>query len=344
MIDPWDAGYSPAKAAPFFRELREQILALPQTRSAAYVSMELMRGYGMVTRVAPQGVVLPKRTIWNTSLNSVTPGYFETLGIPLIAGRTLNANDMKTKPQPIVVNLAFAEFFFPHQNPIGKAIVQMEGTDSRKLSTSIIVGITETAKYRSMREQEPPIYYSPADYGQGDVLYVRTYGDPTATIGAVRAILRRLDPRVLMVEANTLEQDIQSSLWQERLITLLSGFFGVIAVILSGIGLYAALAYSVARRRRELGIRIAIGAQDRHIVQTICARVCAAVTIGLAAGLAASAVLLGFTRSLLYGVTPNDPETFLFAALGVSLCAVLGAAFPSWRAMRTDPARALREE
>ena len=139
-----------------------------------------------------------------------------------------------------------------------------------------------------MREQEPPISYSPADYGNGDVLYVRKYGDPTVTIGAVRGILRKLDPRVLMIEANTLEQDIQSSLWQERLVTLLSGFFGVIAVILSGIGLNAALVYSVTRRRRELGIRIAIGAQDRHIVQTICGRAIVAVGIGLAVGVGVS--------------------------------------------------------
>jgi predicted permease len=342
LIDPWDAGYSSTQVAPFFRELSEQILALPQTRSVAYASMGLMHGFGVKATIAPQGVVLPKATFLNTSLNSVTPDYFKALGIPLLAGRTLDASDVKAKPQPVVVNSAFADYFFPHQNPIGKGIVQ--GTDGTQPATSIIVGIAGTAKYRSMREQEPPISYSPADYGHGDVLYVRTNGDPTATIGAVRGVLRKLDPRVLLVEANTLEQDIQSSLWQERLITLLSGFFGVIAVILSGIGLYAALVYSVTRRRRELGIRIAIGAQNRHIVQTICGRAGIAVGIGLAAGGAVSTALLAFTRSLLYGVSPHDPKTLLSTVCGVLLCSLSAVAFPTWRAMRTNPVIALREE
>jgi ABC-type antimicrobial peptide transport system permease subunit len=221
----------------------------------------------------------------------------------------------------------------------------VEGTDGTQPTTSIIVGIAGTAKYRSMREQEPPIFYGAADYSRYcRVLYVRTYGDPTATIGAVREILRKLDPRVLAVEANTLEQDIQSSLWQERLVTLLSGFFGVIAVILSGIGLYAALAYSVARRKRELGIRIAIGAHDHHIVQTICGRASVAVGIGLAVGVTVSAALLGFTRSLLYGVSSHDPKTLLSTVCGVILCCLSAVAFPAWRAMRTDPVTALREE
>lgn len=342
LIDPWHAGYSPTDAASFFRELRDQILALPQTRSVAYASMELMRGIGVKTTIAPQGVVLPKGTFLNTSVNSVTPDYFETLGIPLLAGRTLDAGDLKAKPQPIVVNRAFADYFFPHQNPIGKGIVQ--GTDGTQPSTSVIVGIAGTAKYRSMREQEPPISYGPADYGHGDVLYVRTYGDPTATIGALRGILRRLDPGVLLVEANTLEQDIQSSLWQERLVTLLSCFFGVIAVILSAIGLHAALVYSVMRRRRELGIRIAIGAQRRHIVQTICSRAGVAVGVGLAVGIAVSIALLGFTRSLLYGLSPDDPKTLLSTVCGALLCSLSAVAFPTWRAMRTDPVMALREE
>jgi predicted permease len=342
LLDPWDAGYSSTEAATFFRELREQILALPQIRSVAYGSMELMRGIGMKTTVTPQGVVLSKETFLNTSFNSVTPDYFKALGIPLLTGRTLDASDVKTKPQPIVVNSAFADYFFPLQNPIGKGIVQ--GTDGTQPRTSIIVGVVGTAKYRSMREQEPPIFYSPADYGHGDVLYVRTYGEPTATIGDVRGFLRKLDPRVLLVEANTLEQDIHSSLWQERLITLRSGFFGVIAVILSGIGLYAALVYSVTRRRRELGIRIAMGAQDRHIIQTVCARASVAVGIGLAAGVALSIALLGFTRSLLYGVSPHDPKTLVSSVCGALLCSLSAIAFPTWRALRTDPVVALREE
>jgi predicted permease len=342
LIDTRITGNSGTNATRFFSDLKEEVLKLPQIRSVAYASAELMQGIGIGTTVAPQGVVLPKKTFLNTSFNYVTPGYFETLGIPLLAGRTVDVRDLKAKPKSIVVNRAFADFFFPNQNPIGKAIVQ--GIDGTKPPTAIIVGVTGNAKYRTMRERDTPTFYQAANDKQKDVLYVRTYGDPVAVIGSVYKLIHKLDPHIVVLEANTLEQEVQRSLWQERLVTLLSGFFAVIALLLSGIGLYAALAYSVARRRWELGIRIAIGAQSVHVLATICTRAGVAVAIGLVVGLTASAALLGFTRSLLYGVNPVNLGTYVIAVCGVLICAALAVALPSWRAIRTDPAVALREE
>ena len=241
------------------------------------------------------------------------------------------------------MNRAFAEFFFPHQNAIGKAVVQ--GVDGTKPPTAVIVGIVGTAKYRSLREQDPPIYYVIADdKNPGGMMYVRTHGDPAQIINATRGILRRLAPDVPIVEAFTLEQEVQNSLWQERLVTILCAFFGITALLLSATGLYGALAYSVARRSRELGIRVAIGAQVRHILETVCLRMIVSVGLGLLGGLLCSAAVMRLAASLVYGIHTNDPLSFALATTVLILCICFAAALPIWRATKTDPALALRTE
>lgn len=292
--------------------------------------------------IAPQGVVLPPKTFLNTSANAVSTSYFETMGIPLLRGRTLQEGDLKRKPQPVVVNKAFADFFFPHQDPIGKMFVG--GTDGTKPPSNIIVGLAGTAKYRSMQEKDTPTLYGLLREEDGGILYIRTFGNPASIIGEVRKVLRDLDPKVPLVEVSTLEQEVQNSLWQERLVTLLSAFFGIVSLFLAAAGLYGALAYSVARRTREMGIRLALGAAPRHILQTVSARMMVAVLIGLAAGLLSAALLTGLLRKLLYGVQALDPAAFLVTAGCVLLCAAIATAFPVLRAMKTDPASALRAE
>ncbi len=342
-IDPDNAGYSQEQKGVFYRELKQRIAALPGVRSVSYAYMGIMRGIGMMTTIAPQGKILPQQTFLNTSANRVTPEYFNALGIPVLAGRSLDFSDVGKKPERIVVSRAFADFFFPHENAIGKALVQ--GVDGTKPPTALVVGVVGTAKYRSFREQNPPIYYSVSDDSKAGIfLYVRTYGDPAQIMSAVRGVLRGLDPRVPLIEAFTLEQEIQNSLWQERLVTILSGFFGIVALLLSALGLYGALAYSVARRTREFGIRIAVGAQLSDIIRTVCARMGWSIAIGLSGGVTAAVVLLGFARSLFFGVEPVDPLSFAVAGGVLLLCSVIAAASPSWRAARTDPALALREE
>ncbi len=229
------------------------------------------------------------------------------------------------------MNRALADLLFPHQNAIGKFLVQ--GVDGTKPPLAMIVGVAGTAKYRSMREADPPTYYEVLNENQNWplLMYVRTYGDPVHMIGAVRDAIRRMDRAMPIVEVTTLEQEVQNSLWQERLVALLSLFFGITAAVLAGIGLYGALAYSVMRRTRELGIRIAVGAQARHIVQTVCWQVTWSVGFGLAGGVIACILLLRLTRHLLYGVNPLDPLSFLSGAAGVLLCAILAAAVPAWR-------------
>lgn len=340
-VDPRGAGYSDVQKATFYRELKVRISELPTVRSVSYASMGIMRGIGRMMTVVPQGKVLPERTFLNTSTNSVTPEYFSTLGIPLLAGRNLEWTDLGKKPERVVVNRAFADFFFPHEeNVIGKAVV--EGVDGTKPPTGLIVGEVGTAKYRSFREHDPPIIYGVSEAGS-TYMYVRTSGDPARIVNAVRGAIRRLDPRIPLIEVLTLEQEVQTSLWQERVVTVLSAFFGIVALLLSAIGLYGTLSYSVARRSRELGIRIAIGAQLRDIVQTVCARLLWPIAIGLPAGVFAAIFLLRLAKSLLFGVSPIDPLSLLTVTASLLLVSSIAAVSPTRRAAKTDPTVALRE-
>lgn len=343
IVGPQSAGYSDAQAQVFLAELQRQMATLPGIRSVASAWSDVMRGVGMKTTMAPEGVALPADTYLNTNANIVSVDYFATLGIPFLAGRNLESGDDAKKPQPIVVNTAFARHFFPHQNPIGKLMVFGTG-DGRSAPNGVIVGLVGTAKYRSLREMNPPIAYSLEKPGGGPVFYVRTYGDPAAAIGLIRGLLRQMDPRVPIAEAMTVEQKVASTLWEEKLVTILASFFGVIAVVLAAAGIYGALDYSVAARKREIGIRIAVGAVARDIVTALSRRMMAAVAIGVVLGIIVARLALIAARQLLFGVALLDP-LMLTITIGTILgCALLAAMRPIIRAIKTDPLSALRME
>jgi predicted permease len=344
-FDPVTAGYTPAQSARFFQELLRRVQLIPGVRSSAYSTLGLMRGVGLKMTVAPEGVTLPKSTFLNTSLMRGTPGFFETLGIRLLAGRTLTAADTGAQPLPIVVNQAFAETVFPGENPLGKRIVT--GRDGTKPPTHVIVGIVSTAKYRSLREVDPPTFYSAFDLPKSDdwrlVLYARTHGAPSSAFGRIREAVLGLDPLVPVVEAQTLDREVRDTLWQERLVAILSAFFGIASVLLVAVGLYGALSRSVTQRSRELGIRLAIGARVRHLLAAVARPAAAAIGLGLVMGIAGAAIVLRFAAALLYGVDPVDAASYLSAAVVIMLCAVFGAARPVLRALRIDPAQTLRD-
>jgi predicted permease len=345
-IDPASAGYKMQQVGAVATEFRRRVDALPGVRSTTWAWRALMRGSGIKSTFAPQGVVLPATTFLNTSLNDVMPGYFGTLGLRVLAGRDLRLSDVGVQPMPVVVNQAFAAQFFPGQSAVGKYVVG--GYDGTKPPSRVIVGVVNTAKYRSMREPDPPTMYAPWDAAKGTDwqfhLHVRTYGNPAAVAGAVRQTLHDVDPGVPLVEAATMDSEIRASLWQERLVAILGMFFGGAAVTLASIGLYAALALSVAQRRREIGIRVAVGARRRHLVEAICSPMAIGVASGIAAGLLGALWLLRLARTLLYGVQPFDPAS-VAGAVAIVLCAsVVAAALPVRRAARVDPATAVRED
>jgi predicted permease len=347
-FNPAAAGYDMKQSGAFFSAFRARVQALPGVRSASWAWRGVMRGAGIKTTMSPEGTTPPKGTFMNTSLNEVTPGYFETMGMPILAGRDLRMSDWKAQPAPVVVNQAFANLFFAGQNPIGKGLVAGAQDRVGQRATRVIVGLVPTAKYRSMREPDPPTVYGLLNEANGSdwqfVLYVRTHGGPGAIAEAVRKAATDVDPGVPLTEAVTLDSEIRTSLWQERLVAILSAFFGIASLSLAAIGVYGALAISVAGRRRELGIRVAVGATARHVAQTVCSTMARAVGAGLVAGAIASLWLLRLTRTLLFGVEPFDGVSFAAAAVVVLVCSGLAAALPARRAVKVDPAIALRQD
>lgn len=319
---------------------------LPGVRSAAFADGGVMRGTGFQTTVAPQGVLLPRKAYLNTSVDAVTEGYFDAMGIALRAGQVPGIRDARTRPTPIVVNQQFAAFFFPKENPIGKLIVF--GMNGNNPPDCVIVGIVATAKYRSMREDAPPMLYRVMDESHGSerplLLYVRTRDNPARIADAVRKVLVELDPLVPLADVSTLDQEIRATLWQERLVALLSGFFACVSLVLVGLALSSSVAYSIAQRMHELSIRIAVGGQVRHIVKAVCAPIARALGLGLAIGLLATVFLVRLTRRLLFGVEPLDPLSFAVAVALVVSCSVLIVALATWRVSNINLAAALREE
>ncbi|HLK62588.1 MAG TPA: ABC transporter permease [Bryobacteraceae bacterium] len=251
-VDPMDAGYNKAQSGAFYRDLADRVATLPGVRSVAFASRGLMRGVGFKTLLTVPGHALPESQIsynWNASSNEVSPRYFETMGLGILAGRTLSRSDGGKDVLPAVVNQALADRFFPSENPLGKLLVR--GLNPTALPNIEIVGVTANAKYRSMREPDPPTLYTLMDETKGSdrpiLMHVRTRGAPADMLAAIRRIIAALDPRVPVVEALTIEQEIQTSLWQEHLVALLSGFFGVVSVLLAGIALFGSLSYSITQ-------------------------------------------------------------------------------------------------
>lgn len=342
-LDPGVVGYTPKREAMFLREITSKIASLPGVLSAARASRGMMREVGLKITVAPEGVLLPESISLNTTLALITPGYFRTLGIRLLSGRPLENHDQNEAPRPVVVNEAFVKLLFAGQNPLGKGIVI--GTNGDKPPEMRIVGVVGTAKYRSLHEENPPILYELEDpMSPARILYIRTLGSPKLFVGEIRKLLHGHDPRVPIIATSTLEQEIESSLWRERLLALLCGFFAVVSLALSAAGIYGALAYSVSARTREIGIRIAIGAKPLDLIRAVCGRVLASAAIGAILGMAVSVLLVRTVQHFLFGIHGMNPLIFS-AALGcIAVSGAVAALGPVFRAIHTDPALIMRVE
>ena len=349
-IDPGLRGYKPEQAMLLSRRLLEKTRSYPGVVAAAIARLGLMRGTGMKMTLGAAGQPVSPSDFLNSSTNSVTPGYFDAMGMRIVAGRDFTWTEDKRKPPSAIVNQAFVRRFFPGQNPLGK-LVGPPGPDGLAAPQFQIVGVVSDAKYRSLREEIPPTVYGPAVSGfeVGFNLHLRTPGDPAALIAPVREALRSLDPALPFIEVRTLREEVETSLWQERLLAGLSTMFGFFAAMLAGIGLYGALDFAVKARIREIGVRAALGATPLRIVRLLSGEVLLVVVAGAAAGLAIYAAsarwfLQVSIRQVLYGVAPWDPVALGSALLFAAAMVLLAAAPPIWRAIRIDPASALRHD
>jgi predicted permease len=317
--------------------LFDRVRSLPGVTSAGSASRAVMRGSGLKVSVRPEGQTITDADSLDTSENTVSPEYFNTMGMRVLAGRGFQESDRGAKPPHILINETFARQFFPGVDPVGRRLWNGLGTVWE------IVGVVNDAKYRSLREPMTPTFYN---LGSDDifVLIVRTRMQPESIIQPVRRELAALDPALPFLEIHTLAEEVDASAASERLTATLASLFGLLAAVLAALGIYGLLAYAVAQRRREIGIRMAVGARPADIGQMIGRQALALVALGVAAGLAAAWEAAPAIRSLLYGVTPSDGISMGAAAAFVMAISALATAIPAGRATRVEPASALRDE
>jgi predicted permease len=345
-IDPSLSGYTPQQARIFSRKLLEKAKDVPGVSAASIASRALMRGTGIKATFGVAGSRIKAADFLNSSTNSVTPGYFETLGLRLLAGRTFTWLDRSSGPtHPVIVNQAFVQRFFPGRNPLGERI-GFAGPGGVATAGDEIIGVVSDAKYRSLREPIPPTVYSALIDGFDSTftLHLRTREQPEQIVAPVREILHSLDPELPATEVLTLREEVEASLWQERLLALLSTIFGVIAALLASIGLYGALDYAVKSRTREIGVRMALGAQPSRIVGLFSREALLVSGTGLVLGLCAYAAAAVWIRRVLYELRPWEPVVVVTVVFLVGMIALIAAAPAAIRAARTDPGSALRAE
>ena len=328
-----------------FERVREQVLSVPGVASTGVSQDTLVNGgatgFGFT---AIGGRPLPSRQ--SALVQEITPGWLTALRTPLLAGRDIVLTDDAAGAPVALVNETFARKFFGSSSPVGQTLQMTQGKPKE------IVGVVGDAVYRSLREAVPPTIYLPflqigmppdTRAPQQAVLFVRASHEADAALTrGIAAAVARVNPELEMT-FRTLSDQVRADRNQERVVATLSAFFGGLALILAALGLYGVTSYVVTRRRGELGIRMALGAQPADIVSLVLTRLFVVVGIGVAAGLLASLWASRAVASLLFGLAPHDPLTLAGAALVLTAAATAAAAIPSYRASRIDPAAVLRE-
>ena len=340
------AKYTDEQAEALQRRLLEGARALPDVASAAMSNLGLMRGSGRKMTVLPAGQIASKDSFLNTSLLSVSPEYFETMRIRWLAGRNFTGHeDPAAKPAPVIVNEAFLKFHKKFSDVFHTRFGSASVNGKPAKPDFEVIGIVNDTKYRSLREPFQPILYGLAGPGTGFVLQIRTRStSPESVIPAMRRMLADFDPRLSFVETATLSSEVAASLWPERVTAFLASIFAVAAALIAGAGLYALIAFAVLQRRREIGIRMALGAMPTDILRLTMSRAVWLSGVGVAMGLGCAWAAAPRIAAVLYEVQPRDPSVLVASgtlALLVTLCAAL---IPSVRATRLHPASILRRE
>jgi len=342
-VDPSLNGYPRERALTIFQRLEEALAQLPDVRSATASVIPLMTNSDWSSTIKVEGYTPKEGEDMNPNVNGVGPGYFATMGQPLVAGREFTVKDAAGAPPVAIVNETLAKYFFGGGNVVGRRI----GWGRGKATDIEIVGVVKDSKSSSLRREVPRFVYIP--YAQEEevgaiTFYVRARGDASHLAASVRDTARRVDPNLPIYEMKTMTTVMDESLFIERMVAALSIAFGALATLLAAIGLYGVMSYTVARRTREIGIRMALGAERNSVLWLVLREVALMVGVGLAVGIPLAFALSRIVQSQLFALSAHDPIA-LAGAAAVLACVALAAGYlPARRATRVDPMLALRYE
>jgi predicted permease len=318
---------------------------MPGVSSVGLSTMPLLKGYAWQNAIIGEnssGEPQQEQPV----LNEVGPNHFSTLGIPILEGR--ESTDQDRGPQQCaVINHSFAKRYLPPGGPIGRRFGLVDDQKPAAQPDILVVGVIPDTNYRNLRETPPPQAYFP--YFQGAKfrfmnVYLRTHGEPRQLESQLRERMRQFDPHVPIVDLQTTDEQIEWSLRTERLVASLSAVFGGLAMLLAVIGLYGVMAYTVTRRTREMGIRIALGATRPKIIGMVMREASVLVLAGLSAGAVLALALANLIRNQLFGLNADDPWTLLGASFSLAIAAGLAGFIPAVRASSVNPTNALRQE
>jgi len=335
-------GYDAERGRAFIQDAIDRLGALPGVAIATTTGQAPFRGEWSTTLEPWPGVTFAGgRTDLSVGLNVVSPGYFEAMGIPLLRGRAFSSADRKGGPPVVIVNETFARIVFGDADALGQTVPLRDGQ-----TPLTIVGIARDATYYELNEEQWTQAYAPVMqlYQPGQRFLIKTSADPATLVGPVQDALHAIDPDLAFASVETLESVHAEQLVRYRASAQLVGLSGIIALLLAGAGLYGVMAYRVAQRRREIGLRVALGASRGTLAADILGRGLRLTAIGIALGLAASLLLGRFVESMLFGVQARDPVAFIAAPLVLLAAGVAAMLVPARRAMRVDPMTAMRAE
>jgi predicted permease len=344
-VSPSLNGYTPERSLQLFQRIEDDLAALPGVTSVSASTVPLLGGNNWGNSVSVEGFKADPDTNTDSRFNLVSPGYFRTLGIPLLAGRDFTPADAQGTPRVAIVNEAFAKKFNLGPNPVGKRM----GDDGGQSPLTIeIVGLMKNAKYSEVKDEIPPVFMRPyrqdlQRLGQM-IFYARTSGDPAQFLTNIPKLVARLDPNLPVRDLNTVPKQIQENVFLDRFISVLSASFAALATLLAAIGLYGVLAYTVAQRTREIGLRMALGAAPGRVRAMVLRQVGVMTIIGGVIGLAAAVGLGYLAQSLLFELRGYDVTVLVASAVTLTLVALAAGFIPAHRASQVDPMSALRYE
>ncbi len=345
-VDLPDAKYPFAKQTQFARELMPKIAALPGVESAAGIFPLPMGGSEIRTSVRIEGRPVAESELEHASVRAITPDYFRTMRIPMLQGRTFTDKDSAEMAPVVVVNEALAQRFFPGENAVGKHIQPGISADAGPSRMREIVGVVGNVKFQDLTAEWKPETYIPfAQLPIGSLTIVaRTAANPYSLARPIAEAVRALDPDLPAYNAKTVQDYLDGTIALPRFSTFLLAIFAGVALVLTAVGLYGVISYSVAQRTHEIGIRMALGAQPNHMLRLVVGQGLRLALAGVGIGLVVGLVLTRFLSSLLFGVAPSDPLSFAGVVLLLLAVVMFACYIPARRAMRVDPMVALRHE